>query len=179
MTARASRFLAAAMAWTMTSVAGVAQASYTTYGWGCGNWDGATQPATLWCTDTPKIGTSIEVHFLGPMYVPRWRSSRIFPFLLTGLSRTNVGGVALPFPINWGPIGGSNCMLWCSAEFFVQIWSVPNGDRGSLVLQIPNNPVLAGVTLYHQWYLQYHLGWSGGIEVFYILSNGGKMTIGW
>lgn len=155
-----------------------AQASYTTYGWGCGSYGGATQPAVLWCDDTPKIGTTVEVQFLGPRYVPGWNWSQIFPILMTGFSRTSVGGVSLPFHVNWGPIGGSNCMLWCSAEFAVQTWSVRNLDRGSMRILIPDNAAIVGVTIYHQWLLSYNLGWSGGIEGFYILSNGGAMTIG-
>lgn len=155
-----------------------AQASYTTYGWGCGNFAGATQLAALSCDDTPKIGTSIRVRFLGPNYVPAWRRSHLSPLLLTGLSRTAVGGIALPHPVNWGSVGGPNCMLWCSAEFAVAGQLVIDGDRGSIAVGIPDNVALVGVTLYHQWMLIYELWWSGGIEVFYILSNGGMMTIG-
>ncbi len=155
-----------------------AQASYTTYGWGCGSWGGVNQPAVLSCSDTPKIGTSVEVRFLGPRYVPGWNRSQIFPVLMTGLSRTSVGGVSLPFHVNWGPIGGPNCMLWCSADFAAAVGGIINLDWGSMRIAIPDNAALVGVTLYHQWYLQYHLWWQGGIEAFYILSNGGAMTIG-
>lgn len=149
-----------------------AQASYTTYGLGCGaHWGEPPTRARIAFTGLPRIGHSVQVSYVGPHFSSR-PYSRI-PILVSGTSRTNYAGLSLPYLIpEWFIGGGStDCHVLCSIEAIEGVFS------SYLQIDIPANPSLVGLKIYQQWHTTYILR-GPTVEVFTVLSDGAEMTIG-
>ena len=153
------------------SMSAYGQASYATYGYGCGNRGEPPVPAQIIVMGTPRLGTTIDISWNGPTFTRRYS---VLANLVTGLSRTSYFCQPLPIHIpSWMlNFTGENCELWCSVEAMEIL-----GTRNSIPIDIPLNSHLIGLKLYHQWYLRYVVTGSF-LDVFTLLSDGGEMTIG-
>ncbi len=149
-----------------------AQASYTTFGLGCGDsWGEPRTRAQMVLSGVPRIGQSVQVSVVGPHFTSRGYSRA--NMLVTGTSRTSYAGLTLPHLIPWWLIGGggTDCYALCSIEA-TEILSPAFRQ-----IDIPANASLIGLRLYQQWYLSYVLR-GPTVEVFYITSDAADMTIG-
>ncbi|MCC6672984.1 MAG: hypothetical protein IT458_18105 [Planctomycetes bacterium] len=147
------------------------QASYTTYGTGCGGWAGEPPSMPmLSATGVPRLGAKITVQYQAPYWACRYS---VIAFLATGVAQTVV---PLP-PIPNTFYGGPNCTILTSGEVAV-MRPIGQYPTGALDLAVPNSPALLGVVLYQQWWLYYIVSCPIGTDWFVFVTNGGKLTIG-
>lgn len=130
------------------------QASFSTFGQGCGVHGEPPQRGAIWGTGLPRLGSTVTVGYTGPTFAAHVFSH---PILITGLSRTSMYGVALPYHLDWWRfswIGGPDCYLYCSSDVFLP----PSGQGpspGRVTMTIPNDPSMLGRPVYQQWYVEY------------------------
>ena len=145
------------------------QASFTTFGQGCGDIGEPPMPAQIQALSLPVLGSVYRVAFVAPYFLTRPVS--VYSYLVTGLSRTAWAGVQLPFYMTgWSGMGGANCAIYCSHDVTIRgMWGQP--------IPIPNDPTLAGMVLYQQWILYYVVG-GQTIDSYTITSDCGVVTLG-
>jgi hypothetical protein len=163
---------------TLAAPSPAQQASYTTFGRGCGGEMGEIPPGVpprIFPQGLPVVGTTFVVRYDSPRFQRSqgcWH--QIVGTFVMGVSNQSLYGVPLPVPVPpvvW--LGAANCMFYCSVEF---IAGVGINDSG-YAITIPNAPSLIGLTLYNQWYLWNYVSCT---ELFWYwtFTNGGAMTIG-
>jgi hypothetical protein len=69
-------------------------------------------------------------------------------FLMFGVSNTR--GFGVPLPLDLAPFGAPGCRLLTSSDVLIVATAGAQGDA-SVPVPIPNDPSLAGVSLYVQW----------------------------
>jgi hypothetical protein len=117
---------------------GGAGATWRTYGTGCVG-GGGLVPAIV-PTAVPAIGTTTTCDITG---LP---PAGGLVFLTAGLSNQTWLGV--PLPVDLGPVGLTGCRGYTSADAGVALTHT-NGTA-AFALAVPNNPALAGFTMYLQ-----------------------------
>lgn len=149
------------------------QANFSTFGNGCGVYGEPPRPATIWGTGLPRLGASVTVGFTGPTFggATFWPG----PFLLTGLSRTSIYGVPLPYHLPFQWMGGPDCYLYCSSEVLLPPWS--QFVIGRVTMTIPMDPRMLGMPVYQQWYISYIVLGQWNIN-FTLTTDCGVWTIG-
>jgi len=147
---------------------GAQTAAFTPYGHSCGNWGSPPSQPQIVALGTPKIGARVLIDVVG---VPRYQvGQQCWLVLFTGTSRSSWLGQPLPYALSVGLMNTVGCDLLCSVEI------ASYGD--GVVFDIPEDPRLVGVRLYHQWFIECLVR---GIPIFgfRVTSNAGEMTIGW
>ena len=149
------------------------QASFSTFGNGCGVYGEPPRPATIWGTGLPRLGATVTVGITGPTFGGAHFS--MGPILITGLSRTSIYGVPLPYHLPFQWMGGPDCYLYCSSEALLPPWS--QFTVGRVTMAIPMDPRMLGMPVYQQWYVTYLV--SGQIILsFHLTTDCAVWTIG-
>lgn len=119
-------------------------------------------------TATPEIGNSVRP-VIGATYDVTLSDAvaNSAAFFLTGLSATSFQGVSLPAPLPGAP--GCNVLAAPHATRFVP--TTGTGTASALTV-IPNSPIFAGLTLYHQWAVL-----DGANPLGVVVSNAGRAVI--
>ncbi len=151
------------------------QASFSTFGQGCGVYGEPPRPLAIWGSGVPRLGSTVTVGFTGPSFGTSLAS--MVPTLIAGLSRTSSNGVGLPYHLDWNLyqwMGGPDCNLYCSSEVFTRFagtWT------GQVTMAIPLDRRLLGLPIYQQFYVSY-LVTGQTILGFAVTSDCGVWTIG-
>jgi len=116
----------------------------TTLGTGCASSLGL-EPR-IGCTFVPRRGQPFSVN------LSRVRSGAP-AFLMLGASSTSWNQFSLPLELS--PIGMPGCWLRTSPDVVAAATTVgpPGKGRASVALSIPNDPLLAGQSLFAQWFV--------------------------
>ena len=147
------------------------QASYTTYGSGCGGWAGEPPiMPTLSVTGLPRVGGRFRVEYLAPHFSCRYF---VMAYLATGVSPVSIH-LAL---IRNTFYGGPNCTILTTGEVALML-PIGQYPTGGMDFVVPNVPSLLGVVLFQQWWLYYIVSCPIGSDGFVFVTNGGKLTIG-
>ena len=158
-------------------VAQAQSASTQVFGQGCSHPVEPTRRSELYYTGRPVLGSSVVIHYQA---VP-WgsRSVTTTGYLFWGLSNSSVMGGPLPIPAwHFGlPFGSPNCLIYTSSDLHSGM--VSGQLDGRITIPIPNEPHLAGMTIYQQWVLRYSVDLNGSINTNFYLTNGGSLTFGY
>ncbi|MCC6670194.1 MAG: hypothetical protein IT458_03980 [Planctomycetes bacterium] len=157
-------------------------ASYTLFGTACGT---PGFSPSLGVRGVPRLGTTFTVTyggpnlcgFLGPI------SFRYRPILLTGVSRSAMGGIALPWQVPPALAGGANCLLLQSTDVVLPMPATPGGANcfaSEAAFAVPNVPALLGVEFYQQWlaWLERFDSRTSTTTYTLLLSEGGHAKLG-
>ena len=91
-------------------------------------------------------------------------------FFALGVSDKKFLGLTLPY--NLTPIGAPLCFVYCSYDVVISKTTTGSGTAGQTIA-VPNNPLLAGQSLFHQWIVRDPFN-----KLQLVFSNGGKSTVG-
>ena len=121
----------------------LAPTGVATYGAACPLPSGALP--RIGATGSPALGTTFAVNLSS---VPPWS----YAGLLMGFSATQSGANALPLDL--APLGLPGCSLLVSFDVFLPTQALetsPGIGAASLAFGVPNDPALAGATVFAQW----------------------------
>lgn len=106
---------------------------------GVGCADGSGLTVWLGASGCPDIGNTVLLEsFAGPNALPM--------LFAGGVSNTQVNGI--PLPLDLGPLGAPNCLIYTSSEAVIAAPQV--GNTATLPFPIPNNQTLAGAQIFLQ-----------------------------
>lgn len=156
------------------------QASFTTYGQGCGGRLGmpANVPKILAYGGLPTLGNSAFGITCANLPGNATQCRNYYQYWIAmGISRTTMQGLPLPYRIRDGSLypmvlGGPACDILCSWEFL-------HGGAigGGIGIPIPNDPALIGARIYQQFWIRASEVCTFSID-WLLMTDGGMMTIG-